>query len=294
MDSCNEFEDRNILENNIKMLEFENNLLKNDISNKQKFIDTILEHNGKLLNNQTINNSISTVKKKTIPDGQEHKDEISDVGLNNEQRIENDISEQHENKNEKNVKEKKTRENDKSRKAKVPVDEKKKNKKNYILGDSMVKHVEGWQLSKSTNQKVYVRSFTGAKVKCMKDYVKPCIREDDPDHVIMHVGTNEMNSVLPPERIAKSVIDVAKNVKTDTRSVNISGIIPRNDNFNNKVMEVNKELAKMCKRERFQFLEHSNINPKARLNKSKVHLNRNGYIKLGKNFANFINNNNNA
>ena len=66
MDSCNEFEDRNMLENKIKMLEFKNNLLKNDISNKQKFIDTILEHNGKLLNNQTINNSISTVKKKTI------------------------------------------------------------------------------------------------------------------------------------------------------------------------------------------------------------------------------------
>ena len=295
MDSCNEFEDRNMLENKIKMLEFENNLLKNDISNKQKFIDTILEHNGKLLNNQTINNSISTVKKKTITNGQEHIDEMSDVGLNNEQTvIENDISEQHENKNEKNDKEKNDRGNDKSKKAKIPIDDKKKNKKIYILGDSMVKHVEGWQLSKSTNQKVYVRSFTGAKVKCMKDYVKPCIGENDPDHVIMHVGTNEMNSELPPERIAKSVIDVAKNVKTDTRSVSISGIIPRNDNFNNKVMEVNKELAKMCKREKFQFLEHSNINPKAHLNKSKVHLNRNGYIKLGKNFANFINNNNNA
>ena len=46
-----------------------------------------------------INNSISTVKKKTIPDGQDHKDEMSDVGLHNEQAlIENDISEQHENK----------------------------------------------------------------------------------------------------------------------------------------------------------------------------------------------------
>ena len=67
MDSCNEFEDRNMLENKIKMLEFENNLLKNDISNKQKFIGTILKHNGKLLNNQTINNSISTVKKKQLP-----------------------------------------------------------------------------------------------------------------------------------------------------------------------------------------------------------------------------------
>ena len=75
------------------MLEFENNLLKNDISNKQKFIDTILEHNGKLLNNQTISNSISTVKKKTITDDQKHKDEMSDVALNNEQTvIENDIS----------------------------------------------------------------------------------------------------------------------------------------------------------------------------------------------------------
>ena len=192
------------------------------------------------------------------------------------------------------TKKKNDRENDKSKKAKVPADDKKKNEKIYILGNSMVEHVEGWQLSKLTNQKVYVRSFTGAKVKRMKDYVKPRIRENDPDHVIMHVGTNEMNSELPPERIEKSVIDVAKNVKTDTRSVSISGIIPRNDNFNNTVMEVNKELAKMCKREKFQFLEHSNIKPKAHLSKSKVHLKRNGYIKLGKNFANFINNINNA
>ena len=130
MDSCNEFEDRNMLEVKIKMLEFENNLLKNDISDKQKFIDAILEHNGKLLNNQTINNSISTEKKKTITDGQEHKDEMSDVGLNNEQTvIENDISEQHENKNEKNDKEKNDRGNGQSKKAKIPIDEKKKNKK---------------------------------------------------------------------------------------------------------------------------------------------------------------------
>ena len=65
MDSCNEFEDRNILENKIKMLEFENNILKNDISNKQKFINTILERYGKLLNNQAINNSISTSRRRT-------------------------------------------------------------------------------------------------------------------------------------------------------------------------------------------------------------------------------------
>ena len=75
------------------------------------------------------------------------------------------------------------------------------------------------------------------------------------------------------------------------RKVSISGIVPRNDNFNNKAMEVNKELSKMCNREKLLFLEHNNIKPKTHLNKSKLHLNRNGDEKLGKNFVNFINNN---
>ena len=39
------------------------------------------------------------------------------------------------------------------------------------------------------------------------------------------------------------------------------------------------------------FLNHSNINPKTHLNKSKLHLNRNGYEKLVKNSVNFIRNN---
>ena len=82
------------------------------------------------------------------------------------------------------------------------------------------------------NHKIYVRSFPGAKVKCMKNYVKACIRENDPDHVILHVGTNELNSELLPERIAKSIVDVAKNIKSEKRSISISGVVPRNDDLN--------------------------------------------------------------
>ena len=157
----------------------------------------------------------------------------------------------------------------------------------------MVKHVEGWKLKKSIvqNHNVYVRSFSGAKVKCMKDYVKPCIREKNPDYIIFHVGTNELNSDLPPERIAKSIIDVAKNTQPYSRVVIISGIVPRNDNFDINATEVNRELCKMCDKEKLLFLSHSNINPKIHLNKSKLHLNHNGYEKLGKNFVNFIRNN---
>ena len=125
----------------------------------------------------------------------------------------------------------------------------------------------------------------------MKDYVKPCIREKNPDNVIFHFGRNELSSELPPERIAKSIIGVAKNTQSDSRIVSISGIVPRNDNFNIKATEVNKELSKMCDKEKLLFLSHSNINPKIHLNKSKLHLSRNGYEKLGKNFVNVIRDN---
>ena len=117
-----------------------------------------------------------------------------------------------------------------------------------ILGDSMVKHVEEWKLSKNVDRmhKVYVRNFSSAKLKCMKDYVKLCIRENNPDHVIIYVGTNELDSERQAVMIAKSIIDVA-NIRANTHTVSRSGIVPRNDNFNNKELGVNDELAKMCR-----------------------------------------------
>lgn len=63
---------------------------------------------------------------------------------------------------------------------------------------ALVKEVEGWK-------KVYKRPFSKAKLKCMKDYVKPCFRKNDPDQVILHLGHSELNSEILRERIAKSV-----------------------------------------------------------------------------------------
>ena len=53
----------------------------------------------------------------------------------------------------------------------------------------------------------------------MKDYIKPCIRENNPNHEIIHVGTNKSDSKRQTEMIAKSIIDVAKSVRTNTRTV---------------------------------------------------------------------------
>ena len=106
--------------------------------------------------------------------------------------------------------------------------------------------IERWKLYKNVDRKhgVYVRSFSSAKVKCMKDYIKPCIRENNPDHVIIFVGTNELDSERQADMIAKSIIEV----------VNTSGIVSRNDNFNIKALSVNDELLKMCREAKLDFI----------------------------------------
>ena len=61
-------------------------------------------------------------------------------------------------------------------------------KKIYILGDSMVKHIKGWDSSAKLDHhhNIYVRNFPGAKVRSMKDYTKPCIREENHQNIVSH------------------------------------------------------------------------------------------------------------
>ena len=59
--------------------------------------------------------------------------------------------------------------------------------------------------------------------------------------------------------------------------------VSRNDNLNNKALEVNLKLLKMCQESKFDV-----IDPRTNLNKSRLHLNRNGYAIMGKNFVNLI------
>ena len=46
--------------------------------------------------------------------------------------------------------------------------------------------------------------------------------------------------------IATSIVDEARNINTENSSVRISGIVHRNDNLNDKTLEVNQKLLKMC------------------------------------------------
>ena len=155
-----------------------------------------------------------------------------------------------------------------------------------ILGDSIIKEVKGWKLSDKIDkkEKVIVKSFSGATIKCMRDHIKPSISQK-PDHVIIHAGTNDLPSNKSEEEIASSIIDLAQIVKHST--VAISALVFRDDKWCQKAKNVNKVLLRMCQLRNIAFLSHENIN-KAHLNRSKLHLNKSGTKLLTKNLALFI------
>ena len=52
----------------------------------------------------------------------------------------------------------------------------------YIIGDSIMNHIRGYELSQRVeNCKVFVQTFSGAKVRNMEDYIQPTLRK----HLVM-------------------------------------------------------------------------------------------------------------
>ena len=155
-----------------------------------------------------------------------------------------------------------------------------KNEKSiFFIGDSMVKHLNGWKMSKKLNAncKVLVKTFSGAKTTCMNDYVKPSVRSSL-DHFILHVGTNDLSSDKSSEEIARSIIDLATSVKNEKHDVSISNIIiPADDKkLEEKRCEVNSFLGKLCKEKNYYLIDHSTRIKRNHLNKGKLHLNQKG------------------
>ena len=161
----------------------------------------------------------------------------------------------------------------------------------YILGDSIVNKLNDYLLIRKIKHKhlVQVRSFSGAKISCLMDHVKPTLRDINLDHIILHAGTNDLRTDNTASQIAKATIDLATSLKNDDNTVTVSGIVPRLDDLNNKANEVNRRLVLMCKERNISFLSHDeSIDPSKHLNESKLHLNSNGIKIFAENFSRFL------
>ena len=107
------------------------------------------------------------------------------------------------------------------------------------------------------------------------DHVKPIIR-DKPDHIIFHVGTNDIPLDKDAGDVAKSIVDLVMCGNSSTCDVSISNIITRKDKHQHKAQIVNNYLKKMCIIKSINLVDHSKNIKHQHLNKSKLHLTKRG------------------
>ena len=111
----------------------------------------------------------------------------------------------------------------------------------------------------------------------MYNYKKPSLR-DEPDHFIIHVGTNNLNIEVLSKSITESIADLAMSLKRESNDVNVSNIVLRTDNplLNQNGCEINLHLKDLCKERNLYLIDNPKKFKSHHLNKSKLHLDRKG------------------
>ncbi|XP_067030123.1 uncharacterized protein [Acropora muricata] len=163
-----------------------------------------------------------------------------------------------------------------------------KRKEVFIVGDSILKNLQGRKISRSA--KVKVSSFPGCTAIDMRDHIKPTLRKN-PDAIVIHVGTNSLRSSTSVRDCAEEIANLATMIGNESSAdLAISGIIPRSDDESVavKVPGVNKLLKTFCNQNGWGFVDHSNISPEHDLNRSGLHLNTKGTARLATNFINYL------
>ena len=173
------------------------------------------------------------------------------------------------------------------------------NKKNYafIIGDSMVKDVDGYLLTGSIKRKfiMKVRPFSSARTVDMQVYIKSTKCDFDPSLYLLHVGTNDLLLEDTPEAISKRIIATAESLKKEHDEVAISDIVARGDDLKEKGKTLSNILIEECKRKNIPIINLSNIDillivPQRHLNRSRLHFNSYGRSIFVKNSREFMNN----
>lgn len=158
-----------------------------------------------------------------------------------------------------------------------------------ILGTSIVKNIQAHKMKPcmKANERIYIKSFSGATVRDLVDYSVPS-RRYSPDLYILHGGGNDLPTIKSAEVIADELINLASDLKTNENDVIVSSITKRNDRYNEKGMDVNHFLQLKCNELSIGYIDNSNIGIN-HLNNSGLHLNYFGTKALANNFLKAIN-----
>ena len=156
-----------------------------------------------------------------------------------------------------------------------------------IVGDSMIKSLNRRAMNHAIqSHDVQLKTFGGAKIEDMRDYVMPTLRTR-PEALILHCGTNNLKNENE-ERLTNKIIALAVDIKKRVPNVAVSGIVSRADlQMEHKIRRVNYLVEAGVKEHDIDFISQDNIEA-GHLDKWGLHLNFYGTNVLAGNFVNFI------
>ena len=132
-------------------------------------------------------------------------------------------------------------------------------------------------------------TYPGKTCEEITEFVDNIIVNDDPSHVIIHCGTNNLMTD-PAEVCVDKLKNLVSKVKTKFPNCNIglSSITYRGDiNVDPVRIEVNEHLKRLAIHSNFLFIDNSVIDSSC-VNNSKLHLNDKGTALLAVQFIKFL------
>ena len=148
-----------------------------------------------------------------------------------------------------------------------------------IVEDSIIKHVNGREVSKDDSVKI--RCHPGATTDDITDYVRPTALKK-PDMIINHTGTNDIQNKVNTLQKVRKVITTIKEIDVNNEvQIAFSSVIHREwSRLEEEIKEINIKLENLRKDKGIKFI-NNNIDSSC-LNRSKLHLNKSGTAKLVK------------
>ena len=167
-------------------------------------------------------------------------------------------------------------------------------RKLFVVGDSHLKRLSKQLFNYSIRDThAVIKNFDGATTKRLGHHVLPILKEDKPDSVLIHIGTNDVNNhklyAVSPEKLASDIIKIGRTCKSfNVKEVFVSSVLWRNEVIlSNQINRTNELLNKICKENDFIYILNNNITP-SHLSKDGIHLNDIDTLKLGENFAKHV------
>ncbi len=156
-----------------------------------------------------------------------------------------------------------------------------------ILGDSIPKYLQGRRLSRRL--KVVNRCISGSDLELWIKIAPAFVEEVQPSCVIIHCGTNNINTCFPSEclELLVKLGNIIKEINSDIHVAVSSLTNQEHYGISAWLKEYNSRLADVCDLLHWTYIDNSNIG-NGHLARDKLHLNRSGTRTLAMNFISFL------